>query len=181
MAILHGHPERPEAASSRPKTRFVSLDDRSFDPQTVSEISNWLRWGRVDEWVLKEFRGQILDAVRRDCRDEVLARYPRVLRSNGGYALDRLCMSQRVNPATILCGSEGTLGLIAGGGLRTGQVIGATNRTAGSVISRAVHYKDVFATLYRTLGIDAHRTTIIDPRGRPQYLLDGGEPLRELV
>lgn len=71
--------------------------------------------------------------------------------------------------------------IIAGGGLRTGQVIGSTDRTASAAVSRAVHYKDVFATIYHALGIDALGTTIIDPRGRPQYLLDEGEPLRELV
>jgi hypothetical protein len=71
--------------------------------------------------------------------------------------------------------------LLAGGGLRTGQVIGATDRSAGTAVSRPVHYKDVFATLYRALGIDALGTTIVDPRGRPQYLLDAGDPLDELV
>lgn len=70
---------------------------------------------------------------------------------------------------------------LAGGGLRGGVVLGRTDRTASTPLSRPVHYKDVFATLYHTLGIDARRTTIIDPRGRPRYLLDEGEPLRELV
>ncbi|MFQ5733212.1 MAG: DUF1501 domain-containing protein [Planctomycetaceae bacterium] len=71
--------------------------------------------------------------------------------------------------------------ILAGGGLRGGQVIGSTDRNASAVRSRRVTYKDVFATLYRNLGIDARRTTIVDSRGRPQYLLDEGEPLRELV
>jgi len=39
----------------------------------------------------------------------------------------------------------------------------------------------VCATLYHQLGIDARRTTLTDPQGRPQYLLDEGEPLSELV
>lgn len=71
--------------------------------------------------------------------------------------------------------------IMAGGGMKTGQVIGSTDRTAGTAITRPVHYKDVFATLYQNLGIDARQTTLIDPQGRPQYLLDEGEPLRELV
>ncbi len=53
-------------------------------------------------------------------------------------------------------------------------------RTASEVRSRPVHYKDVFATLYRTLGIDASQTTLIDPSGRPQYLLDEGKPISEV-
>jgi hypothetical protein len=71
--------------------------------------------------------------------------------------------------------------LLAGGGLRTGQVIGATDRYAGEVRSRPVTYKDVFCTLYRHLGIDARQVTLADPQGRPQYVLDEGEPLAELI
>jgi uncharacterized protein (DUF1501 family) len=71
--------------------------------------------------------------------------------------------------------------LLAGGGMRGGQVIGATDRYAGAVVSRPVHYQDVFATLYRNLGIDAAATTLTDPNGRPQHLLEQGELIRELV
>jgi hypothetical protein len=70
--------------------------------------------------------------------------------------------------------------LLAGGGMKVGQVIGATDRLAGAVVSRPVSYQDVFATLYRNLGIDPATTTLTDPNGRPQHLLDRGEPIREL-
>lgn len=70
--------------------------------------------------------------------------------------------------------------ILAGGGISAGQVIGATDREAGAPTSRPVHYKDIIATLYRNLGLDARRLTITDPQGRPQFLLDDGEPLREL-
>ncbi len=73
------------------------------------------------------------------------------------------------------------MALLAGGGMRTGQVIGETDRYAGAAISRPVTYQDVFATLYNRLGINARAVTIIDPTGRPQYLLDHGEVIRELV
>jgi uncharacterized protein (DUF1501 family) len=71
--------------------------------------------------------------------------------------------------------------LLAGGGMRVGQVLGVTDRYAGAVVSRPVHYQDVFATLYRNLGIDPAATTLNDPNGRPQHLLDQGQPIRELV
>jgi uncharacterized protein (DUF1501 family) len=71
--------------------------------------------------------------------------------------------------------------LLAGGGMKVGQVIGATDRHAGAVTARPVHFQDVFATLYHNLGIDPSTTTLLDPNGRPQYLLDGGEPIREVV
>jgi hypothetical protein len=73
------------------------------------------------------------------------------------------------------------MALLAGGGMRTGQVIGETDRYAGAAISRPVHYQDVFATLYHNLGINARAVTITDPTGRPQYLLDHGDVIRELT
>lgn len=73
-------------------------------------------------------------------------------------------------------------GLLAGGGLRTGQVIGATDRLGGEPIERPVKFGELFATLYHTLGIDVRHTTLNDLNGRPQYLADAGaEPLAELV
>lgn len=73
------------------------------------------------------------------------------------------------------------MAMLAGGGMNTGQVIGATDRIASTAIARPVSYQDVFATLYRNLGIDATTTTLIDPSGRPQYLVSDGQPIRELV
>jgi hypothetical protein len=73
------------------------------------------------------------------------------------------------------------MALLAGGGMRTGQVIGETDRYAAAAISRPVSYQDVFATLYHNLGINARAVTITDPTGRPQYLLDHGEVIREVV
>ncbi len=73
-------------------------------------------------------------------------------------------------------------GLLAGGGMRTGQVIGATDRLAGEAIDRPVTFPELFATLYHNLGIDASTTTITDFQGRPQYLVDdGARPLAELI
>lgn len=72
--------------------------------------------------------------------------------------------------------------LVAGGGMRTGQVLGATDRLAGEAVSRAVTYGEIYATLYHNLGIDAAVTTLVDLSGRPQYLVeDDARPLPELV
>ncbi len=72
--------------------------------------------------------------------------------------------------------------LLAGGGMRNGQVIGATDHLGGEAIDRPVSFAEVFATLYHNLGIDVTRTTIPDLHGRPQYLVDDGvAPLAELV
>jgi hypothetical protein len=72
--------------------------------------------------------------------------------------------------------------LLAGGGMQTGQVIGATDRLAGEAISRPVTFPEVFATLYHQLGIDAENITVDDLHGRPQYLVEpGAKVIRELV
>lgn len=72
--------------------------------------------------------------------------------------------------------------LLAGGGMRTGQVIGATTRDGGEAADRPVEFQEVFSTLYHNLGIDARQTTIEDLTGRPRYLVDSKyAPMPELV
>lgn len=72
--------------------------------------------------------------------------------------------------------------MLAGGGMRTGQVIGATNRLGEHPKERPVHFQEVFATLYQNLGIDVSRTMLPDVSGRPQFLVDPiHEPLPELM
>jgi len=72
--------------------------------------------------------------------------------------------------------------LLAGGGMNTGQVIGATDRLGADVAERPVKFQEIFATLYHNLGIDVRTATVKDNQGRPQYLVnDGIQPLRELI
>lgn len=74
------------------------------------------------------------------------------------------------------------LALLTGGGMKTGQVIGSTDKIAGEAASRPVTFGELFATLYHNLGIDANRTTLNDLNGRPQYLVeDQAAPLPELI
>jgi hypothetical protein len=71
--------------------------------------------------------------------------------------------------------------LLACGGMRTGQIIGSTDRLGGEPASRPVTFAEVFATLYHNLRIDVTKETVTDLSGRPQYLVDGHQPIRELV
>lgn len=72
--------------------------------------------------------------------------------------------------------------LLAGGGMKTGQVIGATDRIAGEAAARPVTFGELFATLYHNLGIDGARTTLNDLSGRPQHLVeDQSAPLTEVL
>jgi hypothetical protein len=62
--------------------------------------------------------------------------------------------------------------ILAGGGMKTGQAIGATNRLGEYAKDRPVQFGEVHATLYRNLGIDPSATTIVDPTGRPQHVIE---------
>ncbi|MBI2824790.1 MAG: DUF1501 domain-containing protein [Planctomycetia bacterium] len=70
---------------------------------------------------------------------------------------------------------------LAGGGFRTGQAIGVTDRLGGAPKDRPVHFQEVLATLYHHLGLDMGRTVLDDFSGRPQYLVGDHQPLPELV
>lgn len=70
--------------------------------------------------------------------------------------------------------------LMAGGGLRMGQVVGATDSQGGAPTDKPYMAQNVLATLYHALGIDL-QTTIVDPTGRPVYLLEDRRPIAELV
>jgi hypothetical protein len=73
--------------------------------------------------------------------------------------------------------------LLAGGGMKTGQALGTTDRLGGEPATRPVTFEEVHATLYRNLGINLQSAPrLFDLRGRPQYLVEPGvEPIRELV
>lgn len=72
--------------------------------------------------------------------------------------------------------------LLAGGGMKAGQVLGETDRLGGEAVSRPVTFEEVHATLYKNLGINlASAPRLFDFRGRPQYLVDPAvKPIKEL-
>ncbi|MHB1556361.1 MAG: DUF1501 domain-containing protein [Isosphaeraceae bacterium] len=74
-----------------------------------------------------------------------------------------------------------SMAMLAGGGMRVGQVIGSTDKLGGSAASRPVHYQDVLATIYHNMGIDPH-AFINDKSNRPVSILPPTvEAIRELV
>ena len=68
---------------------------------------------------------------------------------------------------------------LAGGGLRHGQVIGASERDGGSIKERPVKPGDLAATIYRYFGVP-EGTQYIDHRGRPRNVVEHGSPIAEL-
>ncbi len=69
--------------------------------------------------------------------------------------------------------------VLSGGGIRAGQIIGATTSNGGEPADRALGPGDLIASLYRALGID-HAQMLPDKVGRPTRLVEHGDPIREL-
>ncbi|HVJ85214.1 MAG TPA: DUF1501 domain-containing protein [Caulifigura sp.] len=67
---------------------------------------------------------------------------------------------------------------MAGGGLKTGQAVGVTDDLAMNIVERPISVADMHATMYATLGIDAHQELYANDR--PVPITDGGEPIAEL-
>ena len=70
--------------------------------------------------------------------------------------------------------------MLAGGGLRTGQAVGATDRRGERAVTRPYTPQNLLATLYHVLGVDPAQT-FLDHLGRPQYLLDDRDVIAELL
>ncbi len=69
---------------------------------------------------------------------------------------------------------------LAGGGFRHGQVIGSTERDGGAIRERPVTPGDLAATIYHHFGVPLGET-YLDHQGRPRFIVEGGEPIRELI
>lgn len=101
-------------------------------------------------------------------------REPRVSVDKGACETHKLCDPGRGH------WPEAGFALVAGGGLKMGQVVGETDRRAERSKGRPFTASSVLATLYQVLGIDP-ATTFPDHSGRPMYLLDHREPIQELL
>jgi len=98
----------------------------------------------------------VLSAVIQDYADEIAARFPKVFRRNGGYALDRLRREDgRLNVEQVLVGSEGTLAVVVGATLNLLPL----PRCKGLVV---VHYDDLLASLRSVPIILEHRPAAVE-------------------
>jgi hypothetical protein len=65
--------------------------------------------------------------------------------------------------------------------MRMDQIIGRTSARGEHVADRPVTPQDVAAMVYRHLGIDGRKVVFLDRTNRPTYLIENGDPIRELV
>jgi hypothetical protein len=93
-------------------------------------------------------------------------RTPRITYSNGRPGRDHWPQAMSV--------------LVSGGGMRTGQVVGSTNSRGEHPKDRPLTPNDLWATMFRHLGIDYAHTSFLDHTGRPMLILPYGEPIGEL-
>lgn len=70
--------------------------------------------------------------------------------------------------------------LFAGGGIKPGQVIGATDKHGSSPTSDPVAVEDILRTIFHLMGIDSDKT-YLTPLGRPVPLVNGGKLISELI
>ena len=68
-----------------------------------------------------------------------------------------------------------------GAGVRTGQVIGRTDREGGLPATLPIDPKDILATMYHLLGIDVEQATVLDRANRPLRLLPHGTVVGEML
>jgi hypothetical protein len=152
--------------------RVVTLNYSKWDWHGGANNSIFQREGEdfpvFDQCVSALVEDLHVRGLDRDCTVIILGEFGRTPRISGQVGRDHW---PQVNCA-----------LLAGGGMKTGQVIGATDRIAGEAVARPVTFGELYATLYHNLGIDPNRETLQDLSGRPQYLVeDHAQPLREVT
>ena len=112
----------------------------------------------------------MLDLEERGLLDETLVvmmgEMGRTQRVNAQAGRDHWSMAQTV--------------IFAGGGVKPGQVIGATDKTAAAPSTEPVSVNDLLRTIHTLMGIDPDRT-YLGPLGRPVPLVDGGKFIDALV
>jgi hypothetical protein len=149
---------------------YFSWDDHS-NPLTGWNLEGAMRWRGP-------FMDQGISALIEDIYERGLDRKIMVVAVGEFGRTPRLANPQGVLGRDHWPSAQSAM--ISGGGLRMGQVIGATTSKAEYPVERPLSPKDLLATMYRHLGID-YRATIPDFTGRPVHILSDGEPIRELI
>jgi hypothetical protein len=152
------------------KPLYFSWDDHA-NAQPGWDLARGMRWRA-------RFMDQALSTLIEDVHDRGLDRRILIV------AVGEFGRTPRVTSANSCLGRDhwpdAQCALLAGGGLRVGQVVGSTNSKGEHPKDRPLTPKDLLATLYSHLGID-HRHEFKDLTGRPIPILNEGEPIRELV
>ena len=147
--------------------RFVGVDAPGWDVHFNCFPS--LRTDLIP-YADRAFSALITDLEQRNLLDETLVvmmgemgRTPRI---NAQAGRDHWSMAQTV--------------IFAGGGIKPGQVIGATDKQAAAPTTEPIGVNDLLRTISTLMGIDPDKT-YYGPLGRPIPIVDGGKTIRDLV
>ncbi len=146
--------------------RFVGIDHSGWDHHnTIFPSLEKDMLPHVD----KAYSALINDLERRGLLDTTLVvlmgemgRTPKI---NNDAGRDHWSMAQTV--------------VFAGGGIKPGQVIGATDRQAAAPTTEPFGVEDLLKSIFHLMGIDTNRT-YISPQGRPVPIVDGGKLIPNL-
>ena len=157
-------------APERGRPIYFSWDDHA-NAQPGWDLAEGMRWRAP-------FMDQALSALIDDIHERGLDRDILVL------ALGEFGRTPRVSTNSGNLGRDhwpqSMCALASGGGMRMGQVIGATNSRGEFPSEHPLTPQDLLATVYCHLGIDS-RHEFRDFSGRPIPILSSGQPIRELV
>jgi hypothetical protein len=150
---------------------FVTVDMPHWDDHSNIAVGHGTKLKAVDQAVF----ALMDDLVTRDLIDRVLVvvmgefgRTPRINTGQPGIPI----------PGRDHWGDAISV-MMAGGGIKGGQVVGQTTSKAEYPVERPLKPGDVLATIYRVMGIDPSMT-FNDHAGRPVAILDEGKPIAEL-
>lgn len=152
---------------------FVTVDMPHWDDHANIKESHGMKLRPMDQAV-----GALLeDLDQRGILDDtlvvVMGEFSRTPRLNNGLA------GQSSVPGRDHWGNAISV-MMAGGGLKTGQIVGSTNSKGEHPVDRPLRPYDILATVYHVLGID-YRQSFLDHTGRPVPILGEGEPIREII
>ncbi len=150
--------------------RYFSWDDH-INPQTRWDMADAMRYRApfMDQAItalIEDIYARGLDRKVMVVAAGEFGRTPKVVNSSGLIGRDHW--------------PDAMSALVSGGGLRTGQVVGSTDRQGAYPAERPLSPKDLLATIYRHLGIDC-QAEFYDKVGRPIPVLAGGNIIHELV
>ena len=146
----------------------TNWDDHSVNAHIFNAYRDRMPWLDVSMTALIEdlySRGLDQNVLLVFCGE--FGRTPRINSAASGWGpgRDHWCRSMSV--------------LVSGGGLRMGQVIGATNSRGEEPVERIMNSNCLLSTIYRRFGVDTHQVNI-DRTGRPIPILTDGSPIAEL-
>ena len=147
--------------------RFIGIDHGSWD-------THFSQFPSLEKDLIphadRAFSALVTDLSQRGLLDETLVvmmgemgRTPKINEQGGR---DHWSMAQSV--------------LFAGGGVRSGQVIGATDKTGSEPVTEPYGVEDILRTTFHLMGIDSSKT-YLTPLGRPVPIVNGGNLIRELI